>query len=187
MPSVSPSLRQALTDSSFVFDARPKWVAEYGLSLAHQLGVESEIAPTLRHLQTAASPAPNRWFAKRLPVLWTMFMAARNADPRALTIWMAETARLLSDLPHDIAAHSIDEAIKVSRHGFLPSVGEIRGIADPLRVERDLQIERLREMVAALEDPGATARRAEQRRVDAIRAEEYARERNRQIAGDGHL
>jgi hypothetical protein len=73
---------------------------------------------------------------------------------------MADRAtRLLHDLPHDVLAHSIDEAIKTSKHGFLPSVGEIRAIAQPIVAEREIQIERLIKMEAALADPEASATR----------------------------
>ena len=164
MRSASPSLRQALADSPFVFDGGPAWRPENALDAAARSGVEDQVSIARRELEQAMEPAPAQWFGKRLPVLWTLFMAARQADPRALTVWMAETAHLLGDVPHDIIAHSIDEAIKTSRHGFIPSVGEIRAIADPMVAERKLQIERLARMVAALEDPEATAAR-EARRV----------------------
>ena len=182
MPSVPPSISRALSDSEFVYDGASKWDAERGIRLAHGSGAESEIAPTLARLEAALEPTPHRWFGQRLPVLWTQFMAARSADPRAMAIWLSETARLLSDLPHDIAAHAIDEAIKTSRHGFLPSVGEIRGVADKLLAERRDQIDRLRKMVAALADPEATASRIEQRRVEAVMAEDRERIRRNQEA-----
>ena len=163
MRSASQSLHQALADSSYVFDGGPAWQAERALDLAARAGAEDQVAVDLRDLQAALAPAPARWFGKRLPVLWTLFMAAREADPRALTVWMGETAHLLGDLPHDIVAHSIDEAIRKSRHGFIPSVGEIRAIADPLVAERDQHIRRLAEMEAALADPVAAARRQDRR------------------------
>ncbi|UZW54949.1 hypothetical protein NUH86_15960 [Sphingobium sp. JS3065] len=159
-----------MTDSEFVFDGGPKWRPERALDHADKLGVEGEITAALEALHRANSPAPSRWFGQRLPVLWTMFMAARSADPRALTIWMAETARLLADLPHDILAASLDEAIKHSCHGFLPSVGEIRSFAKPMLIERAKYIERLSAMKAALEDPAASAERETRRQEMAMRA-----------------
>lgn len=165
MPSVSPALLRALEGSSY---DGPRWSVERALDQAHRNSAEGEVAETLKALQRAAAPAPRAWYGQRLPVFWTMFMAARAADARALTVWMSETARLLGDLPHDIVGFAIDEAIKASRHGFLPSVGEIRGIADPLAAERKLQVERLAAMKAAMDDPVATAEREERRRVAAL-------------------
>lgn len=147
--------------------AAPKWDVEHALDLAAAAGVEGEVASTLSDLRAALNPASSQWFGKRLPVFWTLFMAARPADPRALTIWMAETARLLGDIPQDIVAYAIDEAIRTSGHGFMPSVGEIRSIADPLIAERRLYVQRLVEMEAALADPAARTRRVEARRAKA--------------------
>jgi hypothetical protein len=73
-----------------------------------------------------------------------MFMASRSvADDGALTIWLAEHMRLLGDLPHDIIAMAIDRGVQSARHGFLPSIGEFRAIAEPLLVDRERLIERL--------------------------------------------
>jgi len=99
MRSASPSLRQALADSPFVFDGGPAWRAENALDAAARSGVEDQVSIAHRELNQAMEPAPAQWFGKRLPVLWTLFMAARQADPRALTVWMAETAHLLGDVP----------------------------------------------------------------------------------------
>lgn len=180
MPSVSPSLLQALTDSSYSTGGT-KWDVERALDYADSKGAEGEISTALACLEAANAPAPGRWFGQRLPVLWTQFMAARAADPRALTVWMAETARLLGDLPHDILAHSIDEAIKSSHHGFLPSVGEIRAVADSLCNDRDQQMDRLRKMQAALANPDATAARVERRLSAARHAAHMEKLRREQV------
>lgn len=164
MRLVTPSLHPALEDSKFVFDGGPAWNPERALDLAARAGTEHHVATTRRDLETAMTPAPPTWYGKRLPVFWTLFMASREADPRALTVWMAETAHLLGDLPHDIVAHSIDRAIQTARHGFMPSIGEIRQIADPLVASRVEQIQRLIEMEAALEDPDASAARSDRRK-----------------------
>lgn len=171
MRSVSPSLLPALADSSFVFDGSPLWTAERGIDIAHLAGGEKQVVIALDELERAMSPAPAQWLGMRLSVLWTLFNPTREADPRALSLWMTETTHLLSDIPHDILAHSIDAAIKSSRHGFMPSVGEIRGQADPLVEARRNHIERLRKMVAALNDPVATADRIVRRKERDKRAE----------------
>lgn len=107
-----------------------------------------------------------------------MFSIGRQpSSAQDLALWMAETMRLLSDLPHDIVAHAIDQAVKTSKHGHMPSVGEIRQIADPLASEREQNIARLAKMEAALADPVATAER--QKHLEAIaRQEEHRAEMN---------
>ncbi|WP_312313140.1 hypothetical protein [Sphingobium yanoikuyae] len=104
-----------------------------------------------RALVVAASgPAPKRWTIDRLTTLVTMFTLGRVApDPRQLALWMSETSRLVADLPHDILAHSIDLAVQSGRHGFMPSVGEIRAVANPLAAERSQQLDRLDQMLGA--------------------------------------
>jgi hypothetical protein len=143
---------------------RGPWDPEWALDLAARNGDEDYVGVARRDLEASMQPASPQWYGERLPVLWTLFMATREADPRALTVWMAETAHLLSDLPHDIVAHSIDRAIQTARHGFMPSVGEIRQIAEPLMTERKEHIDRLTKMEAALTDPLATATRERRRR-----------------------
>ena len=147
-PCVSPGLTLALADREFINDGSPVWSPQWAQRMLHAKGVEGEVRGTLDVLQAASQPAPVRWLGDRLTILWTMFMASRvQVDAEALTIWLAEYTRLLADLPHDIVAHSIDRAIQSTRHGFLPSVGEVRSIAEPLAEERDRIIERLSRLV----------------------------------------
>lgn len=82
-------------------------------------------------------PAPRDWIGGRLAAMFAMFSMNRNApDPKDLATWLTETTALLADLPHDILADAIDTAIKTRTHGFMPSVGEIRAIADPVTQQR---------------------------------------------------
>lgn len=173
MLQLVPPLQQALADRSFAHSGQAKWDPERALDIAARQGFEAEVPAAHRAAVASLAGAPAPWFGRRLTVLWTMFMLGRSTDQGAQTLWMAEAARLLGDLPHDILAHSIDEAIKVSRHGFMPSVGEIRGIADPLVGERRTHIERLGRMVAALDDFAASEVRSA-RRDDARRHVEHA-------------
>lgn len=165
MLSLRPELSSAVADREFVFDGGPAWSAEWALDVAARRGVEQFVAGERLALQAAMRPPSPDWLVDRLTVMWTTFMVARQADPRALAIWMAETGSLLGDLPHDIVAHAIDQAIRKSRHGFIPSVGEIRQFADPLVAEREVHIERLAAMEAALDDPVAAAAREQRRQA----------------------
>ena len=175
MLQLVPPLQQALADRSFAHSGQAKWDPERALDIAARQGFEAEVPVAHRAAVASLAGAPAPWFGRRLTVLWTMFMLGRPTDQGAQTLWMAEAARLLGDLPHDILAHSIDEAIKASRHGFMPSVGEIRSVADPLVVERRMHIDRLGRMAAALNDQAACDER-QSRREDARRhAENSAR------------
>lgn len=177
MLSVAPSMRLVLADSENRHGGQPAWSPERALDIAHRHGVEGQIGEALDHISSAMQPAPYTWLTKRLGVLWTMFMAARDVDERALTVWMAETANLLADIPHDIVAFAIDEAIRKASHGFIPSVGEIRKHADPLFTERSEQVVRLDRMVKALDDAALTAERT------ARRADRQAHQRHTAEAG----
>lgn len=163
MRLASPSMLSVLEDRNSTGDGRPRWDVEYALDFAHRQGIQTDVADTRQELADAMACAPQDWLNKRLGVLWTMFSVGRPVDKHALTVWMAESANLLCDLPHDILAHSIDEAIRKTPHGFVPSVGEIRRIADPLADERRQHIDRLSQMEVALADPAASEERSRRR------------------------
>jgi len=175
MRSVEPLIASVLEDREYRHGGQPAWAAEHALDFAHRNGVEHLVEETLTTLAIAMTPPSYQWLTKRLGVLWTMFMVARDVDERALTVWMSEAANLLCDLPHDIVAFAIDEAIRTSPHGFIPSVGEIRKHADPLASLRRTQLSRLEQMKAALADPIATATRAQRRREREAHERDQAR------------
>lgn len=162
MPSLSQGVQAALSEP---FSGQ--WDAERALDHLDRLGIEQSVDQELGALTSASMPAPRPWFGKRLSSLWTLFMAARQAEPRAMTAWMIETARLLADLPFDIVGFAIDEAIRTARHNFIPSVGEIRAIADPLARQRQQQIDRLENLSAALRDPALSDQRQRRRQQQA--------------------
>lgn len=117
-----------------------------------QAGAEAEAVRVLGALRRSALPVPREWLGDRLTILWTLFMASRSqADPELLTLWLSEHLRLLADLPHDIAALAIDRAVQSARHGFIPSIGEMRSTAEPLVAERARMIERLTLVVGEVE------------------------------------
>lgn len=133
----------ATADRSFVFDGSPAWTPEHAVAVLEAKGVTASLDRELAQIETSAAPVPREWLADRLTALWTMFMASRReASSGSVTIWLAEYIRLLDDLPWDIVAIAIDDAVRTSRHGFLPAVGEIRAIADPLVQARRLLLER---------------------------------------------
>lgn len=91
--------------------------------------------------ERALTPVASDWLQRRLRVLWKSSAIGGSLDA---TAWLHETGRLLSDLPHDIVAWAIDETVKKSERGFLPSVGEIRTFADPKLLERRRFLGRLK-------------------------------------------
>lgn len=112
------------------------------------------ISTALEELRTSMAAAPKQWVIDRLTVLATMFSVGRHPSaPEDMAIWLLEAARLLVDLPHDILGTAIDRAIKSRGHGFMPSVGEIREIAEPMLEERRRQIIRLMTMEVAAAAP----------------------------------
>lgn len=117
------------------------------MQLAGVTAGPGQLRSALDTLAESQRPAPRPWMGQRLTVLWNLFNVTRAADERALTAWMMEAARLLGDLPHDIVATAIDGAVRAARHNFMPSVGEIRAIADPLADERAVQVRRLQVMI----------------------------------------
>lgn len=144
MQSLPPELTLALADRDFVFDGSPDWTPAHSLAVLKAKGAVAVASDQLIKIRQSADPVPKGWLADRLTVLWTMFTASRRqADPGAVTIWMAEYLRLLDDLPWDIVAVAIDDAVRNAKHGFMPAVGEIRAIANPLFENRKRLIERL--------------------------------------------
>jgi hypothetical protein len=66
---------------------------------------------------------------------------APNRKPAEATMWLHEFSRLLGDLPADILCEAIDSLQKTQT--FLPSVAEVRALADPKMEERRRVFSRL--------------------------------------------
>ncbi|MHA0333686.1 hypothetical protein [Sphingomonas aquatilis] len=141
----------AVADRQFVNDGSARWTVEHALKVLDANGGRAIVIDTLRTLRAAASPVPSDWLCDRLTVLWTHFSISRShADPEALAVWLAENMRLLGDLPHDLVAMAIDRAVQTSRHGFIPSIGEIRVHAESATIERNHLIGRLERVAEAV-------------------------------------
>lgn len=141
----------AVADREFVNDGSARWTVEHALRVLDGNGGGAIVADTLSTLRAAAKPVPRDWLCDRLSVLWTQFTVSRaHADPEALAVWLAENMRLLGDLPHDIVAMAIDRAVQTSRHGFIPSIGEIRMHAESVATERNHLIGRLERVAGAM-------------------------------------
>lgn len=143
-PCVPQELILAMADRAFVFDSSPVWSPEHAVTVLEAKGATASLMAEVSRIKASTAPVPRGWLADRLTALWTMFMASRReANSGSVTIWLAEYIRLLDDLPWDIVGLAIDDAVRTSKHGFLPAVGEIRAIADPLVQDRRHLLERM--------------------------------------------
>lgn len=150
---MSPTLSMPRAVASAIADNRfsvTPWTTATGIS---RLSADDRLRiPALaERAQAALAPVDRDWLGKRLSTMYLAMSVDRDAD-RA-TAWLHEFMRLLSDLPQDIVAHAIDEAVKKSERGFLPSIGAIRAIADPLVEERQQKLRRLRMMAEVILAP----------------------------------
>lgn len=102
-------------------------------------------------------PLEPRALADRLTVLWLAMGHAKGTDQAKA--WLHEMTRLLIDLPGGILLEAIDEAVKQSDRGFLPSVGAVRKIAEPAVEERRRKVARL-DAMARLQESGAQVKPA---------------------------
>ncbi|KQM47969.1 hypothetical protein ASE69_11230 [Sphingomonas sp. Leaf208] len=145
-PSLPPSIASTLADNRF---RSTPWNAADAMFSIVSTDERRQVADGARAYRASLAPCPRDWLKKRLS---SMALAhGHEKDPDRVTAWLQETGRLLLDLPHDILAYSIDEAIKRSERGFMPAVGQTRAIADPLVATRREEAYRLEAMVQVME------------------------------------
>lgn len=145
--SMPRAIASAITDNRF---SLREWTTAVGLE---RLSDDDRLrVPAMAdRAEATLAPVDRHWLEKRLS---TMYLAmAHDRDPDKATAWLHEFIRLLSDLPQDIVGPAIDEAVKKSERGFLPSIGAIRAIADPMVDERKQKVRRLRMMADAILAP----------------------------------
>lgn len=144
-------LTSALADSVGGWDADTayRYVAKLRVRTADLLDVQ-------KSLEGGLFPVRQDWLAWRLQQLWK---SSPHAASLSADSWLMETGRLLADIPGDILAHAFDEAVKRAERGFMPTVGEIRAIADPLFLNREKQLRRIR---AVIDEKRAAQRRREE-------------------------
>jgi hypothetical protein len=138
----------------------------------HEMGEHvADLPQHIARARAACQPVDGNWLIDRLS---TMQLAMTNGWSEAkATAWLHEMQRLLADLPQDLLSGAIDQAIQKSERGFMPTVGEVRAIAEPRFADRQRILRRL-EGVAALpaEQPAKPAREiATPEQVEAIKAE----------------
>jgi len=155
-PSLPPMIASTLADNRF---RSTPWNAADAMFSIVSTDERRQVVEGARVCRDSLAPCPRDWLKKRLS---SMAMAhGHEKDPDRAAAWLQETGRLLWDLPHDILAHAIDEAIKRSERGFMPAVGQIRAIADPMVSIRREETYRLEAMALVIEGrarPDASAR-----------------------------
>lgn len=128
--------------SSALADSGGSWQREYALRVIERERIDAPAV--LETLLAGLRPVSQDWLADRLTLLWES--SSPSGNMHALS-WLHETGRLLSDLPHDIVTDAIDQAVRGSLRGFMPTVGEILAIAKPRLEERKRQAARMRVVV----------------------------------------
>jgi hypothetical protein len=123
-------------------DSASGWRPEWAVRVLEREGVDA--ATLLASLEASLAPVPTDWLQKRLRLLWKSSSPANSLEANA---WLHETGRLLMDLPGDILAEAIDTAVRQSLRGFMPTIGEIRAIAEPEVALRKKQAGRMRTVV----------------------------------------
>ena len=151
--SLPPSIASTLADSAYRLEP---WNAREALVGIVSTTGRQEVVQAADDVRNALQPCNRDWLKKRLASMALAF--GHERDPDRVSAWLAETGRLLFDLPQDILADAIDEAIKRSDRGFMPAVGQIRAIADPLFAARRQQSARLDTMAGIIrrQDAGGT-------------------------------
>jgi len=145
-PSLPPTIASTLADNRF---RSTPWNAADAMFAIVSTDERRQVVDCARAYRASLTPCPRDWLKRRLS---SMALAhGHEKDPDRAAAWLQETGRLLWDLPHDILAYAIDEAIKQSERGFMPAVGQIRAVADPIVSTRREETCRLEAMALVVE------------------------------------
>jgi hypothetical protein len=135
-----------------------------------------EIAAACEAADAARQPMNRDRLVQRLTAVGMVM--APNRPPAEASVWVRETARLLGDVPEDILCEAIDALQK--RLKFLPTVAEIREIAEPRTEARNRVFFRLDAMRRYLQSGqpipriGQSAKSPYERRGEPMSAEDTA-------------
>jgi hypothetical protein len=126
--------------------------------LEQSTGIE-HLPALAQRMRLALAPVGQRQLNRRLEMLGKAM--APNRGPEEAGAWLVHMMRGLGDLPEDILVHAIDEHVRSSK--FLPTVQELREIAEPLVADRRLAAKRLEELAGLLDGSFVPAPRVEYR------------------------
>lgn len=142
-PISKPCVVSALATSPFRV---APWNARDALAALPADVRRCDLANDADRVARALVPVAAERLHKRLSRMALAF--GNDRDANRATAWLSETARLLADLPDDILAAALDEAVKSNARGFMPAVGQIRAFAEPALATRRQQAARLAAMLA---------------------------------------
>jgi len=145
-PQLPPIIASTLRDRQY---SSEPWNAHDALKEIEACAALPDVRRCALQHRASLAPVDPAWLKRRLSAMMLAF--GHERDPDRVTAWLAETGRLLLDLPGSILAEAIDEAIKRSERGFLPAVGQIRAIAEPMAIDREREARRLEAMVDVMD------------------------------------
>lgn len=143
-----------------------RWNPRDALDEIERAGLADRVPQLSEQMTLALHPVSPEWLCDRLSLLWLM-NGTGGSSPERAKAWLSETGRLLGDLPQDIVAKAIDDAVRSATVDFLPGVGTIRAIAEPVLQRRRVAARRLGLVANLMFEPSTAARR----KPDASRAE----------------
>lgn len=126
---------------------RGEWTTVKALAIVADAGRLEDVPVLADRFEAVCRPCPPQDLIDRLTALG-MSMAPNRPQQEA-AMWLHEFKRLLGDIPRDILFGAIDELQK--RLKFLPTVAEIREVADPLLQARRQRTSRIDAMRRYLE------------------------------------
>ncbi|PZO88398.1 MAG: hypothetical protein DI623_12785 [Sphingomonas sanxanigenens] len=125
------------------------WDAAFALEQVKRAAALPDLRRLAMQYRQALQPVDREWLRKKLALMLAAF--GHQRDDGQIKAWLGETRRLLEDLPASIIAHAMDEALKRSERGWMPQVGQIRAIADPLHSKLKRDTMRLESMVSLMD------------------------------------
>lgn len=132
-PIIPTSVKDALHDG---YDG---WNSTKALARLKAEGFDNQVSYLAEHHAAACRPIEREKLVKRLTALGMVM--APNRPAAEATMWVHEMTRLLRDLPEDLVCEAIDHLQKTCK--FLPTVAEIRELADPALEARRRDVARL--------------------------------------------
>lgn len=124
-----------------------EWSSIRALSKLRYLGHDQNIPAQAQAMMLSCQPADRERLTQRL-ILMGAAMAPNRPEAEA-TAWVHETTRLLADMPLDILCTALDDHQRTSK--FLPTVAEIRELAEPSYERRRRAAARLDAMARLIE------------------------------------
>jgi hypothetical protein len=107
------------------------WTSQHALAAMSE-DQRRQIPAIASDAERLCQPMNHERLVQRLTALGMVM--SPNRPPAEASMWVRETARLLSDIAEDVLCESIDELQK--RLKFLPTIAEIRELADPVMERR---------------------------------------------------